>query len=529
MNLALIFRYFINRLIEYYILMESSRYWNLPSIFKLSTLCNILPYYGYLHEWRFLLGSINTETLNIWDKNRDQLIYFGRFYKKEMLNEEDNKNAYERIKYLEKTWIDLFSFSFSSYILWEVLVNLYIFTAKLEMDRVIIIDYHSDLFKEYQLHYWGKDDIHKIVPAVLCPLFKYTIKTFKHPEMYKLKYIIQNESDPRSIVIENLNEEVMVYSTFSYTLKITPYICLISPLKNRLEIDDSSKLCKLDDWEWKPKNLRVWCCEFSNLIMIHDKFADRAKTLNCQFGYQSKSFWSANHKLIKKKWIYKVLFDLDHRKSEERFTEFIFPSKKLLIITQGKILEFRLNNNWNELKLSEVYGKQIIQSQNNNSFAMKIDLDIGLKLILEENSEIDNTNEDFFVYLKDISNSNKDCYMIFEKKYIAIKSNLNKINVNTSILKFFSKAYLKIDSETKPNAIVKIFNHFQKDVEYILEIDDVTLIFKLMRSLNFRKKVNEFNAKFKWEGIYIKPHDIENRKDQKDFESRILKERANKH
>ena len=36
----------------------------LPTIFKMSMLWNILPYYEHIHRWRSLLEKINTETKN---------------------------------------------------------------------------------------------------------------------------------------------------------------------------------------------------------------------------------------------------------------------------------------------------------------------------------------------------------------------------------------------------------------------------------------------------------------------------------
>ena len=64
----------------------------LPPIFKMSVLCNILPYYGHLHRWRRLLEKINTKTKDVWDQNREQLMYIGRDFKREI--ELDNLKKY---------------------------------------------------------------------------------------------------------------------------------------------------------------------------------------------------------------------------------------------------------------------------------------------------------------------------------------------------------------------------------------------------------------------------------------------------
>ena len=58
--------------------MESISTKKLPPIFKLSLLSKILPYFGYLHDWKRILESINKKTNDIWDQNKEQLKYLGR-------------------------------------------------------------------------------------------------------------------------------------------------------------------------------------------------------------------------------------------------------------------------------------------------------------------------------------------------------------------------------------------------------------------------------------------------------------------
>ena len=58
--------------------MESISTKKLPPIFKLSLLSKILPYFGYLHNWKMILESINKKTNDIWDQNKEVLKYLGR-------------------------------------------------------------------------------------------------------------------------------------------------------------------------------------------------------------------------------------------------------------------------------------------------------------------------------------------------------------------------------------------------------------------------------------------------------------------
>ena len=65
------------------LLMVQTNIESLPPIFKLSALCNILPYFGYLHEWKNLLESISTGTNQVWNENRVALMHWGKDYKQE--------------------------------------------------------------------------------------------------------------------------------------------------------------------------------------------------------------------------------------------------------------------------------------------------------------------------------------------------------------------------------------------------------------------------------------------------------------
>ena len=58
--------------------MESISTKKLPPIFKLPLLSKILPYFGFLHDWKMILESINNKTNDIWDQNKEVLKYLGR-------------------------------------------------------------------------------------------------------------------------------------------------------------------------------------------------------------------------------------------------------------------------------------------------------------------------------------------------------------------------------------------------------------------------------------------------------------------
>ena len=60
------------------ILMESISTEKLPPIFKLPLLSKVLLYFGFLHDWKMILESINKGTKEIWTENKEILLYWGR-------------------------------------------------------------------------------------------------------------------------------------------------------------------------------------------------------------------------------------------------------------------------------------------------------------------------------------------------------------------------------------------------------------------------------------------------------------------
>ena len=191
----------------------------LPSIFKMSVLWNILPYYGHLHRWRRLLEEINTMTKDIWNQNREQLMYIGRDFKRDI--ELDSLNEYDRYLRPNRRWLDLFSLSLS----YDFRYNKFDFTTlidNLSEDEVIIIDSHDGIFKGYQIQFWRKDSISDILPIFKCPSFKPEIKIFKFSETNKIGKFIYDQNHSKSVVIENTDEKLSINLVFGNTIKIKP-------------------------------------------------------------------------------------------------------------------------------------------------------------------------------------------------------------------------------------------------------------------------------------------------------------------
>ena len=197
----------------------------LPPIFKMSVLWNILPYYGHIHRWRRLLEKINTKTKEIWDQNREQLMYIGRDFKRDI--ELDRSKIYISNLRPNRSWLDLFTLSLSNYFRYNKF-DFITLTDNLSEDEVIVFDSHDDLFKRYQIHYWRKDRISDILSAIKCPSFKSETKIFKTSEMDEIKQFIEDQNHTKSIVIDKTDEELSINLVYGDIVKITPRTIFLS-------------------------------------------------------------------------------------------------------------------------------------------------------------------------------------------------------------------------------------------------------------------------------------------------------------
>ena len=148
-------------------------------------------------------------------------MYVGRDFKRDI--ELDSSKIYKSKLKPNRSWLDLFSLSLSNYFRY-INFDFTILTDNLSEDEVIIIDSHDDIFKDYQIHYWSKDRISDILPAIKCPSFKSETKIFKTSETYEIWRFINDQIHTKSFVIENIDDELSINLVYGNTVKIGPYI-----------------------------------------------------------------------------------------------------------------------------------------------------------------------------------------------------------------------------------------------------------------------------------------------------------------
>ena len=252
--------------------MESEIKKKLPPIFKLSLLSRILPYYGYLHEWRKLLTMINRETEAIWEENTDTIFYIGKDFKQENFIDfsKDLKNVRKSFinLYLLKISVDYLDDDDYYYLDDVNSRSLLSLIDKLDEDETIIWDFHKSNCKDICIYYCNEDKVSKILPAVMCPSFRKTSALLDYGDKKTINEIISKELLSKSVMIEFRKNKISLYSVFSPTLRI-------------LSEDDwsrgASKLTEKMSELWQIKN----CVCKPTKLQANTRFVvNECKTLN---------------------------------------------------------------------------------------------------------------------------------------------------------------------------------------------------------------------------------------------------------
>ena len=247
--------------------MESISTKKLPPIFKLSLLSKILPYFGYLHDWKRILESINKKTNDIWDQNKEQLKYWGRDLKLSQYLD------YSWIKHLIENNIrlkaDLFKFTTNWFFKlhqdtektldkiqeWEIDSLILQLCSQLNEDNAIVFqkwDYKID-----EIFLQTRTEIAEMIPSPKCTSSILETKMFEDSQAQDLcKYIADSIPSKRVIIKKNENNTFEVYSiTFQHQLNLKDYNISDEEVRERLVTYYS---CPVSNCICKPKTLWLW-------------------------------------------------------------------------------------------------------------------------------------------------------------------------------------------------------------------------------------------------------------------------------
>ena len=144
-----------------------------------------------------------------------------------------------------------------------------------------------------------------------------------------------------------------------------------------------------------------------------------------------------------------------------------------------------------------------------------------LHLILEDKEEINSENKDFIENLKVESTQPRRCFIVFDRKDITLKINIDEVDMKITEQEFYSKIDVKINDRIKSEDIIKMLNQFPKHLELRLEADNTDQMIKLMKCEILIEKLKEQGIKILHNSIEIEPRIIESKMDEDDFKNEV--------
>ena len=453
--------------------MESILTKKLPPVFKLSLLSKILPYFGYLHDWKWILESINKKTNDIWDQDKEVLKYLGRNLKLSLPIDG------RLIKFSENILLkaELFKFQTARFFKFhrgtEKTLNK---LKRLKIDRLIVIlcnqlnEDNAIVFQKWadeidEIFLQTRKEIAKMVPSPKCTSSILKIKKFDDNQAQDLWKYIANSIKLKRVIVKKyenntfkvdlitshhyldrneynvLNKEVRERLVTYYSCPVSNCICKPNILwfKNEYfheiseeQVDEIQGLSLLEN----ARGLKVnWFIsthsDISHLLKIKQQFPK----LEILFDFYSlrddiKWFWN-NEIHINSRWITLVT------KGEERIFHIRGDKKRFV----DCILDIEFNEkeniailNWGCISLQNVI------LQNNSKSEIK---DQALIDKLKEKTRL----EDEYYIIVDTSalELHKNTFQI--KKCITITKHFKFININ--ITKTRSKYKKEIEEINK--------------------------------------------------------------------------------
>ena len=467
--------------------MESISTKKLPPIFKLSLLSNILPYFGYLHDWKWILESINKKTSDIWDQNKEELKYWGRDLKLSLHLENSLIELSENIllkaelfkfktkrfskfhQGTKKTLDKIKEFEIDS-LIWQL-------CNQLNEDNAIVFqkwDYKID-----EIFLQTRTEIAEMIPSSKCISSIFEIKMFEDSQAQDLwKYVTDSLELKRVIVkkIENNTFEVDSITYYHY-LNCKKYNILRKEVKERLVTYYS---CPVSNCIWKPKTLWLWnkypnemseeqvdeIWELSLLENAHQlKVFESVKTYS-EINYLSR---------IKQKFPkLEILFEFWVIWNDIKWdwaSQININSRLITWVANGEEMIFHKSENdqW------YVYWISDIEFNEKESIAIinwgKI---IFQNVVLQTNSKSEIKDQTLIDKLKEKTRLEKEYYIIVDSSTLELHIDSFKIKKYTTFAKYFKFINIRINEiESKYKKEIKEINKLPKQWSIQIKINNI--------------------------------------------------------
>ena len=451
--------------------MESISTKKLPPIFKLSLLSKILPYFGYLHDWKWILESINKKTNDIWDQNKEELKYWGRDLKLSLFLEDS------RIKFSENILLkaELFKFQTNKFYRFHgYTLKTHDKIKELEIDSLILqlcsqlnednaIVFQKWRYTNNEVFFQTRTEIAEIIPSSKCTSSILEIKMFDDSQAEDLwKYIADSIELKRVIVKKNENNTFEVDSiTYHHFLDRDEYKILNKEVRERLVIFYS---CPVSNCICKPKILWLWN-EYPNKVSEEQideiwrlSLLENAHRLDVYGDVKSFSEISYLSRIKQQFPKLEILFDFDSWRDDIEWYKYDWININSRLITwvanrEERIFHISGNEKW--------YVENILDLENNEKENIVIINWGGILLqnvVLQTNSKSEIKDQTLIDKLKDKTRLKKDKYIIVDTSTLEIEIKAFQIKKYTTIAKYFKSINIKIN-QTK--------SEFKEEIEEI--------------------------------------------------------------
>ena len=442
--------------------METKKDMKLPAILKFSNLAWVLPYFGRIYRWKWLLQFLNKRTKELWAENLAAFINLGLDMKEEMLIEDESDRI---IPYI---WKDIHSQFF-----WKLLVRstnvakiLIKILQSLEGNKTVILEYYRTIklfisqyisHKIFQGNEWtykliicNDNEIRNLIPTMNCPNARIKNLNFQNNEQNKLIEFIQNSLGYKTASIKSgvnsINMTLNYSSTVFMALDFTESIVRQENIRNKYDFWD------INEWICRPHTLVLefmWIERFPNFLAKFN-FLKNVKLLwisNCYLKNSEElnnllSIFSVNSE-IKIQTEYFELFDDFQSGSDDsssadeekvKYDDITFNSKTFYFIANQKI--FKVETDSVQVECTGI----IVDNpwKKSNLLLVKLEGFVSLNSVITTYS---NFSSDFF-FAETLNKpilSKTSWYIILDKKDIK-----EILFANTKSLKLFANwSYIK--------------------------------------------------------------------------------------
>ena len=466
--------------------MESISTKKLPPIFKLSLLSKILPYFGYLHDWKRILELINKKTNDIWDQNKEVLKHLGRDLKlcvylenrliklsrNIMLNAElfkfrtyrfsffhkDSEKTQDKIKQLKIDWL------------------IVILCKQLNEDNTIVFQKWN--YKIDEIFLQTRTEIAEMIPSPKCTSSILEIKKFENNQVQDLwKYITDSIKLKRVIVKKNENNTFEVGSISSHhLLNLKDHNILREEVRERLATYYS---CPVSNCICKPKIL--WLSDKYSISeeqideIWRQSLLENAHRLEVIWKVETLSEFSYLSRIKQQfpKLEMNFLFFTRRYCMNERYlnNEIYINSWLITLVTNGVERIFH-NSEDKKWMVRDIFGLEFNEKE--NIAIINWGEIIFQNVVLQINSKSEIKDQTLIDKLKEKTRSEKDYYIIVDTSKLELQTNAFEIEKCTTIAKYFKIINIKIDEiESEYKEEIEEINKLPKQWSIRIKISNI--------------------------------------------------------